>query len=106
MGLDAVGDRVSIDEPATTCWAKAPTITLPKTRSPTTTSRTPSATSTTAPAKSLPGTNGGDTEIWYWLAITSTSGKFTAAAWTRTLTSPGPGRGSATSRTFTVSGGP
>ena len=54
-----------------------------------------SATSATTPANSLPGTKGSGAVIWYSSAITSTSGKLTAAAWTRTRTWPAPqlGRG-------------
>ena len=70
----------------TTSSANAPTIVVPKTRSPVAKVSTPSATSTTTPANSLPGTNGGGTLSWYWLATISTSGKFTAAARTRTRT--------------------
>ena len=39
-------------------------------------------------ANHVPGTNGGGTLIWYSLAISSTSGKFTAAAPTFTRTCP------------------
>ena len=59
----------------TTSSANAPTIVLPKTRSPTATLRTSSATSRTSPANSLPGMNGTGTESWYSSAIKQDVGK-------------------------------
>ena len=44
--------------------------------------------------------------IWYSFATSRTSGKLTAAASTRTRTSPGPSAGDESSSTATTSGGP
>ena len=72
----------------TTSSAKAPTITVPMTRSPSAKRGTPPPTSAITPANSLPGMNGTGTVSWYELAMKSTSGKLTAAAPTRTRTWP------------------
>ena len=80
------GKRRTASAPITTSSAKAPAMVVPTTRSPTARSPTPSATSATTPANSLPGTNGVGTVSWYSFATSSTSGKFTAAASTRTRT--------------------
>ena len=90
----------------TTSSAKAPTNVLPKTRSPTATGAAVSATSTTSPANSLPGMKGGGTESWYVSATSRTSGKFTAAATTRTRAVPASRSGEGTSRSTMTSGGP
>ena len=89
-----------------TSSAKAPTITVPATRSPTASPTIPSATSVTSPANSLPGTNGGATVTWYLSATSSTSGKLTAAARTATRTWPAARSGSGISSTSTTSGPP
>ena len=47
------------------CSANTPTIIVAMTRSPTRGVVTPSPTADTTPANSLPGVNGGGTEIWY-----------------------------------------
>ncbi len=78
----------------------------PKTRWPTDTLSTPSPTSATTPANSLPVTKGRGADIWYVLAITSRSGKLIAPTWTRTLTSPAPSGGGSMSVTVTTSGPP
>ena len=100
------GIRVNDVAVTTTSSANAPTIVLPKTRSPTATLRTSSATSRTSPANSLPGMNGTGTESWYSSAIKRTSGKLTAAAATRTRAVPASVLGDGTSRISTTSGGP
>ena len=84
---------MSAPAPTTTSSAKAPTKHEPKTRWPTDTLCTPSPTSATTPANSLPVTKGRGADIWYVLAMTSRSGKLMAPTWTRTLTSPAPSAG-------------
>src|SRR5262245_38900578 len=79
---------------------------VPITRSPTDTPSTPSPTQATTPANSLPGTKGTGALSWYLFATSSTSGKLTAAAETRTRTCPGPSGGDGRSSTATASGGP
>src|SRR5687768_4182197 len=103
--------RVSDASGTTTSSAKAPASVEPNTRSPTAKPAapddTPGPTDSTVPANSLPGTNGVGTSIWYSLATSSTSGKLTAAAPTRTRTWPSPTSGSGwSSTTVTTSGGP
>ena len=92
--------------PTTTSSANAPTKHEPKTRSPTATFVTPSPTSATTPANSLPVTKGRGADIWYVLAITNRSGKLMAPMWTRTLTSPAPSGGGSMSVTAMTSGPP
>src|SRR5262249_25517365 len=91
---------------ATDSSANAPTRPVPITRSPTAIPVTSSPTSVTTPANSLPGTNGGGTTTWYRPPTIRTSVKFTAAATTRTRTSPAPVVGTGTSSTRTPPGGP
>src|SRR5262249_35548261 len=100
------GMRVSAVGATTISSAKAPASAVPATRCPTATPVTPSATSSTMPANSRPGTNGAGTLIWYSSATRSTSGKFTAAACTCTRTCPAPSSGAGSSATDTFSGGP
>ena len=76
------------------------------TRSPAAKMPVLSAVSMITPANSLPGTNGGGTLIWYSLAISSTSGKFTAPAPTFTRTCPGASGSDGRSSMRTTSGGP
>jgi hypothetical protein len=89
-----------------TCSAKAPTIVWPKTKSPGFTAFTPAPTEHTTPASSLPGMNGGWSEIWYLFWMMSRSGKFTAAACTSTRISSSDGVGVGISSTESDSGGP
>src|SRR4051812_45428528 len=88
------------------CSANAPTIIVAMTRSPTRNVVTPSPTADTTPANSLPGVNGGGTEIWYSFDTISASGKLSAAAMTSTTTSPGPGVGVGRSSTTRSSSAP
>src|SRR5262245_59240218 len=88
------------------CSANAPTIIVAITRSPTCGDVTPSPTADTTPANSLPGVNGGGTEIWYSFDTISASGKLSAAAMTSTTTSPGPGTGAESSSTTRSSSAP
>ena len=100
------GMRVTASTEIAASSANAPTNPVPLTRSPTTMPLTPSATSVTTPANSLPGMNGVGTGTWYSLATINTSGKLTAAAPTRTRTWPVASAGEDTSSTSTTSGGP
>ncbi len=77
----------------------------PITSSPTATSSTPSPTSLTTPARSLPCPDGKVAGQRSWrrpLRIDASPG-LTAAATTSTTTRPGPGRGRGTSTTFSTS---
>src|SRR5688500_17537737 len=76
------------------------------TRSPGFRCVTPSPTSFTSPASSLPGENGGVGLNWYLFSMMRTSGKFTLAALIAITTSPGPACGDGTSSITSVSGGP
>ena len=76
------------------------------TRSPGLTCVTPSPTSLTTPASSLPGEKGSGGLNWYLFWMISTSGKFTLAAFTETTTSPAPASGDGISSTTSDSGGP
>src|SRR5688572_12224809 len=67
---------------------------------------TPSPTSFTTPASSLPGENGSGGLNWYLFWMMSTSGKLRLAAFTAITTSPIPTLGEATSSTTSESGGP
>src|SRR5688572_25677552 len=67
---------------------------------------TPSPTSFTTPASSLPGENGSGGLNWYLFWMMSTSGKLTLAALTAMTTSPVDAFGEATSSTTSESGGP
>src|SRR4030095_1895992 len=67
---------------------------------------TPSPTSFTAPASSLPGENGSGGLNWYLFWMMSTSGKLRLAALTAITTSPIPALGEAPSSTTSESGGP
>src|SRR5262245_54459713 len=90
----------------TTCSAKQPTPGIASTRSPTARPSTAAPVSSTVPAASWPGTNGGSWRCWYWPRITSVSGKFTAAASTPMRTCPGPQSGAGTSSTRRTSSPP
>ena len=76
------------------------------TRSPGLNAVTPSPTSFTMPASSLPGENGSGGLNWYLFWMIRTSGKLTLAAFTEITTSPGPGMGEGSSSTTSDSGGP
>src|SRR3954468_7657383 len=76
------------------------------TRSPARTFVTPSPTSLTTPASSLPGEKGSGGLNWYLFWMMRTSGKLTLAALTVSTTSPGPARGDGRSSTSSESGGP
>src|SRR3954468_13053888 len=76
------------------------------TRSPARTFVTPSPTSLTTPASSLPGEKGSGGLNWYLFWMMRTSGKLTLAALTESTTSPGPARGDGRSSTSSESGGP
>src|SRR3970282_135298 len=67
---------------------------------------TPSPTSFTRPANSLPGEKGSGGLNWYLFWMISTSGKLRLAALTLTTTSPAPARGEGSSSTTSDSGGP
>ena len=92
--------------PTVTSSANAPMKVEPNTRSPTEKPVTPSPSSTTSPANSLPGMNGVGACAWYWFATTRTSGKFNAATVMRTRTWPAPTSGTGTSASSTTSGPP
>ena len=100
------GMRMSTLGATTISSAKAPTMVDPNTRSPRSRPSTPSPSSTTVPAYSLPKMNGVGTETWYVLATTSTSGKFTAPTLIRTRTWPGPSDGDGISASSMTSGPP
>src|SRR5919109_1648200 len=76
------------------------------TRSPVLQPLTPSPTSFTTPASSLPGEKGSGGLNWYLFWMMRTSGKLTLAAFTDTTASSGPARGGASSSTTSESGGP
>src|SRR5688500_19246653 len=67
---------------------------------------TPSPTSFTTPASSLPGENGSGGLNWYLFWMMRTSGKLRLAALTEITASPGPARGEGRSSTHSESGGP
>src|SRR5919109_3929411 len=76
------------------------------TRSPLLQPLTPSPTSFTTPASSLPGEKGSGGLNWYLFWMMRTSGKLTLAALTDTTASPDPACGGATSSNVSDSGGP
>src|SRR4029079_13487080 len=89
-----------------TSCANAPYVLNAMTLSPGFACFTPSPTSLTTPASSLPGENGSGGLNWDLFWMMSTSGKFTLAALTETTTSPGPACGDGTSSITSDSGGP
>ena len=83
------GSGRSAEAGATSSSVKAPAWAPKHTASPTAGQATPAPTSMTSPAHSMPATKGSGGRCWYLPWVISRSGKFSAAACTRTRTSPG-----------------
>ena len=106
--LSVTGAGMTCAARAIICSANPPASPpVASTRSPRVTESTPSPSSTTVPATSLPGTNGSGGLSWYspWASRAST--KLTPAAATSIRTAPGPhAAGASCSSTVSWSSGP